>query len=237
MNDIEKNQQTKFPWKGMIQLILIVPLMLAVLLLSAGKWNWWEAWAYTGFGLLILLGSRIVILLKYPDLAQERSSAPDKEDTKQWDKFLMPFTALYGPLISWIVAGLDVRFGWSPNLPDWIQIIALVVLQIGSLLGIWAMFSNRFFSSQVRIQTDRGHTVVREGPYKYVRHPGYAGGLISWLAAPVFFSSWWVLIPAVGVAAASFRRTALEDRTLQEELPGYAEYSQEVKYRLIPGIW
>ena len=149
----------------------------------------------------------------------------------------MPFTALYGPLISWIVAGLDVRFGWSPDLPDWIQITALVVLQIGSLLGTWAMFSNRFFSSQVRIQTDRGHSVVKEGPYKYVRHPGYAGGLISWLAAPVFFSSWWVIIPAVVVAAASFKRTALEDRTLQEELPGYAEYSQEVKYRLIPGIW
>ncbi len=237
MNDPEKNQKPKFPWKGLIQLILIVPIMLAVLLISAGKWNWWEAWAYSGLGLLVLLGSRIVLIMKFPDLAQERASASQKEDTKEWDKFLMPFTALYGPLISWIVAGLDVRFGWSPNLPDWIQIIALVVIQLGSLIGTWAMISNRFFSSQVRIQTDRGHSVVREGPYKYVRHPGYAGGLLSWLAGPIFFSSYWVIIPTIVVIIANIVRTAKEDQTLQDELPGYQEYAREVKYRLIPGLW
>jgi protein-S-isoprenylcysteine O-methyltransferase Ste14 len=211
--------------------------MLAVLLLSAGKWNWWEAWVYTGFGLLILLGSRIVIILKYPDLALERSQAHEKEDTKEWDRFLMPFTALYGPFISWIIAGLDVRFGWSPDLPDWIQIVALLVIQLGSLIGTWAMLTNRFFSSQVRIQTDRGHAVIKGGPYKFVRHPAYAGGLLSWLAGPIFFSSYWVIIPTILVITASIIRTAKEDRTLQEELPGYKEYAREVKYRLVPGIW
>ena len=149
----------------------------------------------------------------------------------------MPFTALIGPFISWIVAGLDQRFGWSPDLPDWIQIAALILIQLGSLLGTWAMVVNRYFSSQVRIQTDRGHTVVREGPYRIVRHPGYAGALLSWLAAPVFFSSLWVILPTVLVMIASLIRTALEDHTLREELPGYEEYTQQTKYRLVPGIW
>jgi protein-S-isoprenylcysteine O-methyltransferase Ste14 len=227
----------KITWKDVIRLMLLVPIMLGVLLLSAGRWDWWEAWAYSGLGLLVLLGSRAVVILKYPDLALERSQAQDMDNVKEWDKFLMPFTALIGPLFSWLVAGLDKRFGWSPDLPDGVQIAALGLIQLGSLLGIWAMLKNRFFSSQVRIQTDRGHTVVREGPYRFVRHPGYAGGLISWLAAPVFFSSYWVIIPMVLVIIASLIRTALEDRTLMEELPGYKEYAREVKYRLVPGIW
>jgi protein-S-isoprenylcysteine O-methyltransferase Ste14 len=211
--------------------------MLGVLLLSAGRWDWWEAWAYSGLGLFILIGSRVVLIKKFPDLAVERSQAHDLDDVKDWDRILMPITALLGPFVSWIVAGLDQRYGWSPDLPNLVQIAALIVIQIGSLIGIWAMLTNRFFSSQVRIQTDRGHTVVKDGPYKIVRHPGYAGGLLSWLAAPVFFSSWWVVIPTVLVMMASIIRTAKEDKTLIAELPGYAAYSREVKYRLLPGVW
>jgi protein-S-isoprenylcysteine O-methyltransferase Ste14 len=237
MKNTNNDNSPKIPWKGIVGLLIIVPLMLATLLLSAGRFNWWEAWAYTGTGLLVLIGSRVVMIRKNPDLALERSQALGKEDVKEWDKLLMPFTALIAPFISWIVAGLDQRFGWSADLPNWIQIFALVVIQLGSLVGSWAMVANRFFSSQVRIQTDRGHSVVRGGPYQYVRHPGYAGGLVSWLAAPVFFSSWWLIIPTLIAITASVIRTALEDRTLQDELPGYREYAEEVKYRLIPGIW
>jgi protein-S-isoprenylcysteine O-methyltransferase Ste14 len=225
------------PLKAFLRLLLIVPIMLGTLLLSAGRWNWWEAWAYTITGLMLLIGSRAVMIWKHPDLALERSQAQEMEDVKDWDRFLMPFTALIGPFISWIIAGLDQRFGWSPDLPDGIQIAALIVIQLGSLMGSWAMVANRFFSSQVRIQTDRGQTVVKEGPYRYVRHPGYAGGVLSWLAGPVFFSSYWVIIPTVLVIAAMVIRTAKEDRTLREELPGYEAYTHEVKYRLVPGVW
>ena len=130
----------------------------------------------------------------------------------------MPITALYGPMVSWVLAGLDKRFGWSPDLPDAIQWIALAVVFLGGVIGSWAMIANRFFSSQVRIQTDRGHMVVDQGPYRIVRHPGYAGGVLSWIAAPVFFGSYSVGGVAVLVLIASFVRTALEDRTLQEEL-------------------
>ena len=227
----------KVLWKGLLRLVLILPIMLGTLLLAAGKWDWWEAWAYTVTGLVVLLGSRAFLILKHPDLALERAQAHEKTDVKEWDRLLMPFTALVGPFLSWIIAGLDQRFGWSPDLADWIQITALILIQIGSLIGSWAMIANRYFSSQVRIQTDRGQQVVQGGPYRIVRHPGYAGGLLSWLAAPVFFSSVWLIVPMALVMAASVLRTALEDRTLREELPGYEEYASRVRYRLIPGIW
>ena len=238
MNNTRLNKtDQKALWKGLIRLLLLVPIMLATLLLSAGSWDWWEAWAYTITGLIVLFGSRAFLILKHPDLALERAQAHEKEDVKGWDRLLMPFTALIGPFLSWIVAGLDHRFGWSPDLPDWIQITALILIQIGSLIGSWAMVVNRYFSSHVRIQLDRGQTVVREGPYRVVRHPGYAGSLLSWLAGPVFFSSLWVILPTALVIIASLIRTALEDRALQEELPGYEEYTQQTKYRLVPKIW
>ena len=226
------------PWKLIIRFIFTTVFMLTILFLAAGRLDWWEAWAYAAMTMVILLSSRVILIMKNPDLALERgTSANQKEGVKSWDKILMPLTALYLPLISWVVAGLDQRFGWSPDLPNGIQIAALAVIILGSWFGTWAMITNNFFSSHVRIQTDRGHTVVNTGPYRIVRHPGYAGGIISWLAGPVFFSSYWVIIPTILAIICSFLRTKLEDDTLQEELPGYKEYASEVPFRLIPGIW
>jgi protein-S-isoprenylcysteine O-methyltransferase Ste14 len=225
------------PWQAIIRFLVTTVLMLGVLFLSAGRLDWWEGWAYTAVALFVLVLSRSLMLIKNPDMARERAEAGQREDVKAWDKILLPATAIYGPLTSWIIAGLDERFSWTPHLPDYIQIIALGVIFAGDMLGIWAMLVNRFFSSQVRIQTDRGHTVVSAGPYRVVRHPGYAGGILAWIAAPVFFSSYWVAIPTVIVIALTIIRTALEDRTLQEELPGYSEYAESVRYRLVPGIW
>ncbi|MGB2965279.1 MAG: isoprenylcysteine carboxylmethyltransferase family protein [Anaerolineales bacterium] len=226
------------PWKLIIRFIFTTVFMLAILFLAAGTLDWWEAWAYAAMTMLILLSSRAIMIMKNPDLALERgASADQKEGVKPWDKILMPLTALYLPLISWVVAGLDERFGWSPDLPDSIQIVALAVIILGSWFGTWAMITNRFFSSHVRIQTDRGHTVINTGPYRIIRHPGYAGGVLSWLAAPVFFSSWWLIIPTVLAIILSILRTYLEDQTLLKELPGYKEYASEVPFRLIPGIW
>ena len=177
----------KIPWKIILRFIFTTLFMLGILFLAGGSLNWWEAWAYAAMTIIVLLSSRAVLILKNPELAQERIQAGKKENVKPWDKILMPITAIYLPLISWVVAGLDKRFGWSPDLPDTIQVIALFVIILGSSIGTWAMITNQFFSSHVRIQTDRGHQVVNTGPYRFVRHPGYAGGLISWLAAPVFF--------------------------------------------------
>lgn len=228
---------TGIPWQAVIRFLFTTIFTLGVLFLSAGSLQWWEGWAYTGMILFVLVLSRSLILLKNPDMAKERAEAGQKEDVKAWDKILVPLIAIYGPLVSLIIAGLDERFGWTPDLPDYLQIIALCVIFLGTMVSTWAMVVNRFFSSHVRIQTDRGHTVISAGPYRVVRHPGYAGGIFAWIATPVFFSSYWVVIPTVAVILLTIIRTALEDRTLKEELPGYREYTERVRYRLLPGIW
>lgn len=220
-----------------IRFIFTIIIMMAVLFLSAGRLDWWEGWAYGGLTLVVLIISRTVMFKKDPEMIIERMAAGKEENVKSWDKILVPLIAVYAPIITWVVAGLDERFGWSPDIEDRVQIAALLINFAASIFSTWATFANRFFSSHVRIQTDRGHTVVREGPYKFVRHPGYTGGIVSWLTTPIFFSSTWAWIPTLITILGYIVRTSLEDRTLHEELPGYKEYAKEVRYRLLPGIW
>jgi len=222
---------------AIIRLIIIVTIVLAVLFLSAGHLDWWEGWAYGGLTLVVLIISRGVLLKTNPDLIIERMTARQADNVKPWDKVFVPIISVTIPLITYVIAGLDARFGWSPNLPNGIQVAALLLNFAGSMFSTWATFANPFFSSHVRIQTDRGHTVVRSGPYRFMRHPGYTGVIVSWLSTPIFFSSTWVWIPTMLAITGFIIRTTLEDRTLQEELPGYKEYTQEVRYRLLPGIW
>ena len=230
-----KNEFT--PLQFVIRFLFTAVLMLGVLFLSAGTFRWWEAWVYVGVSLPLLFASRVLIYVKSPDLVLERAGAGAMEDVKEWDRVLVPIIAIYGPIITWIVAGLDHRFSWSPDLPVWIQLFALALFILGNLIATWAMVVNRFFSSHVRIQTDRSHSVIKDGPYRVVRHPGYAGGLLFWIAAPFFFSSYWLIVPVVLVIGLTFVRTYKEDQTLCQELPGYEEYAGETRYRLIPGIW
>ena len=136
------------------------------------------------------------------------------------------------------VAALDGgRYHWSPPLSPVVYSVGYVLLAFGYVLMLWAMWTNRFFSAVVRIQTDRGHAVVQEGPYRFVRHPGYVAITPLLAATPFALGSFWALIPA-GLGVVLFViRTALEDAALQRELPGYAEYARKVRYRLVPGVW
>ena len=136
-----------------------------------------------------------------------------------------------------IVAGLDERFGWSPQIPLTPRLVALAVMVSGYVVGTWAMAVNRYYSAVVRIQKDRGQIVVTDGPYRFVRHPSYATGIVSSLMIPILLGSLWALIPTSLVAVVTVIRTALEDRTLLEELDGYKGYAARVRYRLLPGIW
>jgi protein-S-isoprenylcysteine O-methyltransferase Ste14 len=224
-------------WIVIIRFLTTILVLMAVLFLAAGKVDWWEGWAYVIQALIVLIFSRALLIRKNPDLAQERAHAGSRANVKPWDRILMPFMSIFLPLTSWVVCGLDERFGWSPDLPDSVQLIGLALIFAGSMLGTWAMVSNRFFSSLVRIQTDRGHTVVNSGPYRFVRHPGYAGNVLAWMASPVFFASYWAAIPAVVAIIVTIARTTLEDQTLQAELPGYLDYTHAVRRRLVPGIW
>jgi protein-S-isoprenylcysteine O-methyltransferase Ste14 len=136
-----------------------------------------------------------------------------------------------------LTAGLDARFGPSADFSLPIELAALVVILAGYALGSYALMENRFFSGMVRIQTDRGHRVVSSGPYTWVRHPGYAGALLTYLATPLLLDSVWAFLPVVLLLIVLVVRTRLEDQTLQAELPGYSEYARRVRYRLLPGIW
>jgi len=136
-----------------------------------------------------------------------------------------------------LVAGFDDRWGWSPRLAVAVQVAGFAAVALGDVLFAWAMASNQFFSSVVRIQQDRGHTVQTGGPYRFVRHPGYVGTIVPALATPLALGSLWAFIPAALLSAVIVVRTALEDKTLQDELAGYAEYAQRTRYRLLPGVW
>lgn len=122
-------------WKVVIRFLIMTVFMLTVLFLEAGRLDWWEVWAYAALTLVILIVSRSFMIIKNPDMALERAEAAQKENVKPWDKILVPLITIYGPLVSWVVAGLDHRFGWTPDLLDAIQIIALAVIALGSLFG------------------------------------------------------------------------------------------------------
>ncbi len=136
-----------------------------------------------------------------------------------------------------IVAGLDIRFGWSGDVPLWVQIAGLVGFAVLFGFSVWAISANTFFSRVVRIQRNRGHHVITAGPYQYVRHPSYVASILSWFCTALALGSWWAMLPATLVALQFILHTALEDKTLQEELDDYKEYAAQVRYRLLPGIW
>lgn len=223
--------------RGLIGLTAFLSLQPVVLFASAGTLEWPTAWLYCANLLVATVVSRWVAWKRNPDLLMERARFGQGPGAKDWDRFLMLFVGLVGPLFISIVAGLDRRYGWSPPLPSVVVGIAILVLLLGTWLAVWAMIANRFFSATVRIQADRGHHVVTDGPYRIVRHPSYIGGILSYLAFPFMVGAMWSLLPALTVCAALVVRTALEDSALQAELAGYQEYAQKTRYRLLPRIW
>jgi protein-S-isoprenylcysteine O-methyltransferase Ste14 len=221
--------------KRFLQVVIVLLLQAAFLFGSAGRMDWVMAWILLGVNFLGVVINGIILLLKDPALIAERAQI--KEDAKQWDRPLAGIVSLFGPLSIWLVAGLNHRFGWTPEPTLIIQLVALGFLVLGYFIWGWSMVVNRFFSGLVRIQKERGHTVISSGPYRFVRHPGYAGLVIFTLATSLVLGSLWALIPAVLTAITAIVRTALEDRTLIEELDGYKEYALQVRHRLLPGIW
>ena len=218
--------------KRLTQVSLYNLAYAAVLFISAGTLAWLNAWVYVllQVGIFLLAG----FVVRDTDLLEERSQV--KNDVKSWDKTIS--TINIGLSIAILAtAGLGFRFGWLLELPTWVNVIGAFLFVSGYGLFVWAMASNTFFSGFVRIQKDRGHSVVSSGPYRYVRHPGYVGGMLSILGVPLLLGSFWALIPTIISISLLVVRTALEDRTLKEELEGYERYLTEVKYRLVPGVW
>ena len=217
--------------RRMIQVVVTYLVLAALLFALAGRLDWIWAWAYLGVQVGILA---INAMIMPAELIAERGQPG--ENVKGWDKVLTTLTGL--PVLAVpVVAGLDERWGWSPALAPGVQLAGLALYALGMGLFSWAMVANPFFSTAVRLQMDRGQTVASSGPYGYVRHPGYVGFVVSYFGTALALGSLWALIPAGLVAGCLVVRTALEDHTLQEELPGYRDYARRVRYRLLPGIW
>lgn len=212
---------------------LVLALLAVLLFGAAGRWNLPMFWAYflMCFG-VALVGLRVVGG-KDPSLLEERFRPP----VRGKDRVTRPVAA-FSFLLSLMIAALDVgRFHWSGRIPLSAQVIGLVVVTATFAVWMWAMSVNRFFSSEVRIQRDRGHQVVTAGPYQFVRHPGYAVAIVLLLATPIALGSWRAILPMVPLVAVFVRRTALEDRLLRAELEGYTAYARQVPFRLVPGLW
>lgn len=212
---------------------LIVPL---VLMACAGDFGWWQAWVYSLVVFAAGVGGRIWSELQHPGLMAERVKF-GKSDVKRWDKILSPLMSFSVGFPMVIVAGLDHRFSWTTPFALWVNLVGLLLVGLGYAVAIWAMIVNSFFSTVVRIQKERGHVVCVTGPYRIIRHPGYAGNLLALFGIVMALDSLWALIPAIAALVIVLIRTTLEDQTLRAELPGYREYTCRVRYRLFPGIY
>jgi len=230
MEKKEKFSYFKIVVKGFFALLFI----LALILLLAGRWNYWQGWVFSGICVFLVLIQSILFKEK-TDFVKER--VKPGPGTKWWDKIFWVFYVLMYLAIV-IIAPLDAgRFEWSSQLSLYIYIISYLTFLLSIFIFGWAMWVNRWFSSVVRIQKDRDQKVVQTGPYKIVRHPGYLGGILMGLSMPLVLGSLWALIPGGIVMILLIIRTYLEDVTLQKELLGYVDYVKKVKCRLLPGIW
>lgn len=221
--------------KAIGRLCFITVIVAICLFGTAGTISWLNGWIFMTAYVLVLVTLTGLIFRSSPELVQERMEASHK--AKSWDRAIVPFLAIVLPLLSVILAGLDHRFGWTDDFGTLTVLITLAVMIAGSALTLWAMRVNSFFSSHVRIQSDRGHYVVTDGPYRWVRHPGYTGSIMFNVAAPILLGSFPALAAGIIFTLLMAIRTILEDKTLQNELPGYAEYTTKTRWRLLPFIW
>lgn len=212
---------------------LAVLVFMAVLLFWPAGTIWWkEAWIMLAFFVLQVSIDMTLLETLSPGLLQERFRPGP--GAKKWDTFI-----LVGLLVTvcstFLSAGLDHRYGWTPHLA--VLKPAVLLYFVGGCIISWSMTINPFFSKVVRIQTDRGHHLIDSGPYRLVRHPGYTGWLLQWLAVPLILNALLSFIPVLCTTALLVIRTKWEDETLALELPGYQQYRGRVQFRLFPGVW
>lgn len=219
-----------------VMLLLVMVLFPLLPMIISGRWYWWEAWVMVVLYVLSFVVSRAIAAKKSPDILKERANYAIQGNTQPWDKWLSPVVA-FGSVFILLVAGLDELFDWSPDLLLGWELIGLALIVAGYSLGSYAFVENAFFSGTVRLQPERGQTVVSSGPYGWVRHPGYLGSLIASLGMPLLLDSLWAFLPMIVFGFFFVLRTCLEDQFLQQNLPGYSDYARKVRYRLFPGIW
>jgi protein-S-isoprenylcysteine O-methyltransferase Ste14 len=213
-----------------LRVLLGIALLGGVLFVSAGDWRIGAFWAYLGLWCFLVVLFRLTI---DPELQRERVGTGTKGEGQYFRLLLAPFG-----LAHLVVAGLDVgRFHWSGEVPLAVQLGGFVAFALALAWTWWAMYVNRFFTPAILVQQEKGHTVVSTGPYRCVRHPGYLGMTVAYLASGLALGSYWSVLPMVGCVLLVILRTAREDRVLRDKLSGYAEYARRVRSRLVPGVW
>ncbi len=234
---VDQNEIKKMSINQWIRLIIIHLLIPLLLFVCGWDLGWWQAWIFTILIMVTGIGGRLWAEQRHPGILLERAKWEKNPDIKSWDKVLAPLMAVSVSFPLVIMAGLDHRFGWSPIVPLWLIILGFILIVFGYAFSVWALVENKFFSGVVRIQKDRGHRVCDSGPYRFVRHPGYTGNILPLFGIVMAFGSIWTLIPAMAALVITVIRTVFEDRTLQEELPGYRKYARRVRYKLITWIF
>ena len=209
-------------------------ILALTLFLPAGRWDWGMGWALVIIMFAWATGTAVILVLSNPGLIAERVGP--RKGAKRWDTAIMGVVGML-TLARCLLGGFDERYGWTTGIGVSLQIASLVVASLAYGLVLWATAANAYFSQIVRIQEERDHAVARGGPYRFVRHPAYVGTILFELFVPLMLGSWWAFIPGAISAVLFIVRTKLEDRSLIAELPGYQEYAEQVRYRLVPGLW
>lgn len=217
-----------------LQILIMVAVQALLLFLSAGTPGWLEAWAFLALYLIGIAVNSVLMMRFNPEMVAERAKAVGM---RRWDKLIGVIFVLSYMVGVMVVAGLHERYAWDGQFELSFKIAGAALYMLGFALIIWSMVSNAFFVTTVRIQKERDHAVCDRGPYHTIRHPGYAGAILQCLGVPLLLASSWALLPGIVAALSMVARTALEDRTLRQELPGYAAYTLHTRSRLLPGVW
>jgi protein-S-isoprenylcysteine O-methyltransferase Ste14 len=219
--------------RSLVALIITLVVMGLLLFLPAGKLHWRLGWTFwIAFAGACLMMTAVLWRLN-PEIFVARSRV--QPGTKTLD-YLFITLIMAGFLLILPVAALDFRFGWTQT-PGWVVGLGYVLFALSFAGSAWPVAVNRYFEPGIRIQSDRGQTVIDTGPYAIVRHPGYVSAAVLAISMALCLGSWWALAPALAVVIGLVPRTLFEERTLSTELPGYREYTQRVKYRWVPGVW
>jgi protein-S-isoprenylcysteine O-methyltransferase Ste14 len=219
--------------KALIQLVVTVAVIWVLLFASAGTIDWPRAWWFMAAFVVAILVAVALLYRMNPEIFAARSRI--QPGTKLWD-YIFITLVIGGMTLILPVAGFDKRFGGA-DAPDWVVVVGYVLFVISFIGQTWPQAVNRHFEPGVRIQEDRGQTVIDTGPYAYVRHPGYISGSLLALSIALVLGSWWALVPVAVVIVGLAVRTVFEERTLRAELAGYIDYTQRVKWRWVPGVW
>jgi protein-S-isoprenylcysteine O-methyltransferase Ste14 len=234
------NERPKLTRSGYRRIITIYLFMLVTALIffaAAGRTDLPRAWTYFGLNFAAMSLIFLILMIRFPEMAEVVNARGEIKMPIFWDKLFTIGYTLCVLVLQPVIAGLDVgRYHWS-ELDLWWLAPGIVLFLVSLFISEWALLENKFFETGVRVQKERGQTVVSTGPYAVVRHPGYAAFIMLYSAFPLIVGSVYALYLSLVMALLFVVRTALEDITLQKELPGYAAYTKRTKYRLVPLLW